>query len=322
MKRRLLAATLTWAMLSGVGYAADVYPNKPIRLIVGFDAGGATDQVARIVSTEMSKTLGQTIIVENRSGAGSTIASSYVARAAPDGYMLLIGLSDLYRADKYMYPTSPFDGTKDFTPLSELASGAMMIVANKDLGISNVQELIARAKSTNKPMFYATAGTGRITHYAGLAFAQAAGIKLDPVAFKGGAPAVVSVVAGDTQLAFATPPSVAAMVRSGQLKALSVTSAERSPLFPTVPGIKESPVKGYDLSFWIGMFGPAGMPDAVSTKLHDAIKLALTRPDVQKKIASQGMTATPSPSTSAFADRFKKDGQETYELVKLSMEKK
>jgi tripartite-type tricarboxylate transporter receptor subunit TctC len=322
MRRPLIMTAFVLATLPGVGHAAEEFPSRPIRFIVGFDPGGANDQIARIVAANMSKELGQSIIVENRSGAGSTIASAYVAKAAPDGYTLLVPLANLYRADKYMYPTAPFDGTKDFTPITELASGALVIVANKDLGISNMRELIARAKSSSKAMFYATGGTGRITHYAGRAFAQAAGIKLDAVAFKGGAPATVSVVSGETQLAFATPPSVAAMVRSGQLKALSVTTAERSPLFPDTPGIAEAGIKNYDLSFWIGLFGPAGIPKAVSGKIYLAAKHALLDPDVQKKISSQGMLAAPSTSPSAFSDRYIKDGQETYELVKLSMEKK
>lgn len=321
MKTATAALALVLAGAAGACHAADPYPSRPIRLIVGFDPGGATDQIARIVSSEMSKSLGEPIIVENRGGAGSTIASAYVARAAPDGYTLLVGLANLYRADKYMYPSAPFDGTSDFTAIDEWVKGPLVIVANRNLGVNTLRQLIDKSRTLHNHLFYATAGIGRITHYAGVAFSQASGVKLDAVAFKGGAPAIMSVVAGETQLAFETPPSVMPMVRAGKLTALSVTSAQRFALLPNIPGTREAGLKGYDLSFWIGLFGPAGLPPQVRAKLYEATKRALADPVLQHKVAEQGMEVANSPSNAEFARTYVKDGEETYQLVRQSMEK-
>lgn len=303
-----MAAVLLCSSLCAVA-ADEGFPNRPIRLIVGFVPGGGEDSIARIVAPEIGKALGQPVVVENKPGAGATIGATYVAQQKPDGYTLGIAQANMYGAVKYAVPNLKLDGSKDLAPIGSLARGTLVVVAHKNLPLSNLKDVAAFAKASGKKVFYAAAGRGGITEYAGLRFQQVTGAPLEAVPFKGGAEALVSVVSGDTQLAFATAPSVATLVKAGQLKALGVTSAQRFAQLPDLPGAAEAGIPGYDVDYWMGVFGPAGLPEEVRQKIFAAIDKALHTESVRAAIAQQGMEAFPAKSVQAFDKLYRDDGK-------------
>ena len=308
----LVPMTLAWAQ----GPAA--YPTKPIRLIVGFPPGGGADAVARIVAERMSRDLGQSIIIDNKPGAGTTIAAEAAARAEPDGYTVFMGSANLFGADKILYKTIRYDGQKDFTPISRWTIAPMVLAVNNDIGVKSVQELIAKAKQNPGKYFYASSGSGWAPHMAGVYFNKLGGTRMEHVPFKGGAPAVTAVIAGDAQMIFATPPSVLPMVETGKLKALAVTSEKRSPLLPNLPTVSEGGVKGYDFTFWFGLFGPANLPPDVVRKLFTASQKALSDPEVVRKLAAQGNEALPSASPDEFRKWALAEGAKSKQLIEQS----
>ncbi|MEO7232316.1 MAG: tripartite tricarboxylate transporter substrate binding protein [Polaromonas sp.] len=317
MFKRIVAPLLL--ALMGGGVLAQPYPSRPITLVVGFPPGGGADTVARIVSEKVGKILGQPVIVDNRPGAGTTLASDQVARAAADGYTLLLGSGNLYGSDQMLYKSAKYDGTKSFTPISRWSSAPMLIAVNKDLAAQSVKGLVALARSQPDKLSYSSSGAGVVTHLAGLSFTQASGgIKMLHVPFKGGAPSIQAVAAGDVDMTFGTPPSVMPLAQSGKLRVLAVTTAERSALFPDLPGMKESGVEGYNFTFWFGLFGPAGLPAGVAKKLFDASVEALNDPDVKARLIKQGNLAAPSASLEEFRTWAAKEGKESRELTQRS----
>ena len=221
------------ALASGI--AAAQYPNKPIRLVVGFAPGGAADTVARAYSDQISRALGQPVVIENRAGAGSSIAAENVAKSPADGYHVLIASPASISVNPALNPKIGYKPS-DLAPVTRISASPLVLVVNPSTGINSVKELVAAAKKDPGKLNYATSGVGSAPHFGAALFSQVAGIKMEHVPFKGGAPAVVSTVAGDTQLTFATPPSVLPMVKAGRLRALAVTKRERSPLMPDIPG--------------------------------------------------------------------------------------
>jgi tripartite-type tricarboxylate transporter receptor subunit TctC len=283
--------------------AAQTFPAKPIRIIVGYPPGGSGDFLTRLVADEMSKDLGVAVIAENRPGAGATIATELVSKAPADGYTLLN--STHHAINKALYRTLGYDPDRDFAAVTRVATGPMVIVVNNDVPIKNLKELLAYAKANPGKLFNANSGNGSSPHLAAVQFESVSGVKFTPVQFKGGGPAAQSILAGDTQVMFATSPTVMGFIRAGRMRALAVTTAKASPAIPGIPGAEEAGLPGYDSSFSFGLYVPAGTPPAIVKRLHEAAAKGLAKPEVREKIALQGMDATPSASPEAFEAELK-----------------
>ncbi|HUN68662.1 MAG TPA: tripartite tricarboxylate transporter substrate binding protein [Burkholderiales bacterium] len=277
---------------------AQTYPAKPIRIVVGYPPGGSGDFTTRLIADELGKELGATIIVENKPGAGGSIASEFVAKAAPDGYTLLN--QGNHAINKNLYKTLSYDD-KDFTPVCRVAVGTTIMVVSSNSPFSSAQELIAYAKANPGKLFSASAGFGSAPHLASVGFESAAGIKFTTIQFKGGGPASQSLLAGDTQVMFATSPTVTGFIKGGRMRGLLVTLPKGSPSIPGIPGGDAAGVPGFESTFWFGLYAPAGTPMEIVRRLHAAAAKGLSKPEVREKIALQGMDASPSASPEAFA---------------------
>ena len=295
---------------------AQAYPTKPIRLVVGFAPGGAADTVARAFQEPLSRALGQPIVVEHRPGAGSSIAAEHVARAAPDGYTVLIASPSSILVNPVITPKAGFQPTKDLLAISKITSSPLILAVNPAVGVSSVKELIAHAKKNPGKLNYASSGNGAAPHLAAVLFERLAGVQMVHVPYKGGAPAVQSVLAGDTQLAFATPPSVLPLVQSGRLRALATTSRTATPLIPGIPGMAEAGLPDYEISFWYGFFVPAGTPPEIVRKLFDATTQALKAPETARILAREGTEISGSATPEEFARFIAEDAKLWARIVK------
>jgi tripartite-type tricarboxylate transporter receptor subunit TctC len=297
------AISLLAALLAAASVCAQTYPNRPIKLLVGYPPGGGGDFLSRLMADEMTKELGVAVVVDNRPGAGGTIASDVASKAPADGYTVLNAVH--YAINKALYKNLAHDGEKDFAPVTLVATGPTIVCVNIDLPVKNLKELIAYAKANPGKLFNASSGYGSAPHLAAVSFEAAAGVKFTSVQFKGGGPAIQSVIAGDTQVMFATPPTVMGFIKAGRLRALAVTMPKASPAVPGIPGAEEAGLPGYESTFWFGLFVPAGTPQAVVGRLHAAATKALAKQEVRDKIGLQGMDATPSASPAAFGAQIK-----------------
>jgi tripartite-type tricarboxylate transporter receptor subunit TctC len=291
------------------------YPVKPIKLVVGFAPGGAADYVARAMSDAFGKAMGQPVVIENRTGAGSSIAADLVAKAAPDGYTILIASPSSMSVNPALNPRLGYTA-KDFAPVTKLTSSPLVIAANPASGITSVQDLIAKAKKAPGKLNYATSGNGSAPHLGAALFTQLTGVQMQHIPFRGGSLAVQSVIAGDTQLTFGTPPSVLPMVEAGRLKGLAVSTRERTSLVPGVPGMAESGLPDYAIEFWYGFFVPAGTPPAVINKIFEASTIAMQQPNVKAALAREGTDVTLSASPEQFAAFLNEDAKFWVKLVK------
>ena len=312
-KLALCAALLASACLD----VAAQYPNKPIRLVVGFAPGGAADTVARALAAPLGTILGQPVVVENRAGAGSSIAAENVAKSAPDGYSLLIASPSSISVNPAINAKLNYKPS-DLVPITKVSSSPLLIVVNPGVGIGSVKELIAAAKKDPGKLNYATSGVGSAPHFGAAHFSQVAGVQMVHVPFKGGSPAITSVVSGDTHLSFATPPSVLGMVKANRLKALAVTSRERSALMPEIPGMAEAGLPDYAMAFWYGLFVPAGTPPDVVKRLFAATVEAAQKPEFKAALAREGTEVELSTSTEAFAAYLVEDAKFWVKLAKDS----
>ncbi|OZI71818.1 Bug family tripartite tricarboxylate transporter substrate binding protein [Bordetella genomosp. 12] len=287
------------SMVSGLASAAP-WPDHPITLVVPFAPGGSADGLGRILAEKMGQKLNQTIIVENRPGAATTIASSYVARAKPDGYTLYIGMMNLHGMDKVLYPGVAYDGIKSFSHINKLVTFPMVVVAANSSPIKSFADLIAKAKAEPGRVTHGSAGVGSSNHLAAVEFMRAANVKLLNVPYKGGNPAAMATIAGDVDISFATPPTVMPLVTAGRIKALGLTSAAPSALFPGIPSSAEAGLPGYDFVVWHGLYGPAGMDPKIVEQLYEVSTAVLKDPEVKEKLGTLGMEAQPSTSVDAF----------------------
>lgn len=286
-------------MVSGFAAAAP-WPDHPITLVIPFAPGGSADGLGRILAEKMGQKLNQTIIVENRPGAATTIASSYVARAKPDGYTLYIGMMNLHGMDKVLYPGVTYDGIKSFTHINKLVSFPMVVVAANGSPINNFTDLIATAKKEPGRVTHGSAGVGSSNHLAAVEFMRAAGVQLMNVPYKGGSPAAMAIMGGDVDISFATPPTAMPLVTSGRLKALGITSAAPSPLFPGIPSASQAGLPGYDFVVWHGLYGPAGMDPKIVDQLYEVSTAVLNDTEVKEKLSTLGMESEPAASVEAF----------------------
>ena len=274
-----------------IGAAAQDYPNRAVRVIVPFPAGGVNDTVGRLVAAQLSERLGKQFVVDNRTGAASVVGSEIAANAPKDGYTLLV-VSIVNAVNPWLYKL-PYDPVAAFTPIAFLATAPVVLVTNPALPVESVKELLALAKAKPGEVPYATAGVGSFMHLGSELFKLMAGIDMLHVPFKGGGPAMVDVVAGHTKVAFATTITTSPFIRSGKLKGLGVGALKRSTLLPELPTIDESGVPGYDVSNWIGIVAPAGTPAGIVDKLHKEITAILASPEGQKQLAARGAEALP-----------------------------
>ena len=284
--RALLLNAAVFLLAFNTVAAAQDYPNRPVRVIVPFPAGGVNDTVGRLVAAQLSERMGKQFIVDNRTGAASVVGSEIAANAPKDGYTLLV-VSIVNAVNPWLYKL-PYDPVTAFAPIAFLATAPTVLVVNPELSVSSVKELVALAKAKPGEVPYATAGVGSFMHLGSELFKLMAGVDMLHVPFKGGGPAMVDVVAGHTKVAFATTITTSPFIRSGKLKALGVGALKRSVVLPELPTIDESGVPGYDVSNWIGIVAPAGTPADIVAKLHKEIETVLAFPELQKQFAARG----------------------------------
>jgi tripartite-type tricarboxylate transporter receptor subunit TctC len=316
-RRRALAVGGAFALgVLGAGRAhAQAWPAaRPIRLVIGFAPGGAADYVARTLSEPLARVLGQAVVVENRAGAGSSLAADFVAKASPDGYTLLIASPSSISVNPALNPKLTY--AKDLLPVTKLTSSPLVIAVHPDLPVRSLQELVALAKKKPGSLNYTTSGNGSAPHLGAAHFSAVTGVEMVHIPYKGGAPAIAAVVAGDAQLTFGTPPSVLPMVQAGRLRAIAVTSPNGTPLVPDVPGTAEAGLPNYSLSFWYGLFVPVGTSPEIVRKLFDAAQVALQRADVKAVLAREGAEVAPSRSPDEFATFLEGDNRFWAKLVK------
>lgn len=307
---------IAWTLLAGLGanaHASD-YPSKPIRLIVGYSASGAGDGVARIVADAMGKELGQTLVVDNKPGAGSTLASSLLSRAPADGYTVGLATGTLYGIDQHLY--SVRYTPRDFTPINRLTVSPLVLAVSPKSGITRLNDLVATAKARPGQLNYSSSGIGGSPHLAALTFEKAIGAPLMHIPFKGGAPALQAVAAGEVDLSFGTAASVLPLGRQGFVKMLGVTTQQPSPVAPGVPTLDSQGLQGFEFSFWFGLFGPAKLPPEVHARLVAASNKALADPQVQAKLLATGNEAAPFATPAAFNAWAAEAGNAQLERVK------
>lgn len=295
--RLLAVASVAAASLGAVApAAAQSFPTKPITIVVPFSAGGTTDILARIVAQPLGTELGQPVVIDNRAGAGGNIGAAIAAKAPADGHTLFMGTVGTHAINASLYKKLPYDPIKDFAPLSRVASVPNLLVAHPSRPYKTISELIAYGKANPGKVNYASAGSGSSIHLSGELFESMAKIGMVHVPYRGSAPAVNDLLAGQVDIMFDNMPSAIQHVRAGKLRAIAVTTAKRSDQLPQVPTIAESGVPGYEATSWFGLFTKAGTPAPVVAKLNAALAKVLTQPDVKKRIAEQGgLTHAESP---------------------------
>ncbi len=296
--------------------ASQEYPSRPLRIIVGFAASGGADVAARLVAHRLGEALGQNVIVENRPGAGGSIAAQQVANATPDGHTLLMiaaGSATIYPATRPL----PYDIQRDFAPISLVAIGAYVVSTHATSGLKSVSELVAAAKAQPGKITYGTSGTAGTGHICGLLFEQLAGVKLLHIPYKGGSGAIVGAAGREVTLSITAITSAQPLLDSGALRPLGVTTLKRSELLPTVPTLDESGLRGFDRATWWGILGPVSMPPKVVARLNDAIVTAFNRPDMKnalKKLGAESRTTT----TQEFAELIRRDLVENSKMVQAA----
>lgn len=264
------------------------FPERPISLIVPYAAGGGNDVVARAVSDPMSRILGQPIVIENHGGAGGSVGTRQVAKAAPDGYTLGLGGTGTLAIDPTLYPNVGYDPRKDFAPVGLIATSPLIVLVNQSVPAKNIQELIALAKAQPGKLNYASAGTGSGIHLGTVLFAEMAGINMTHIPYKGSGPALTDLLGGHVQIFFSSLPPAIGLVKDGKLRALGVTGSKRSPSFPDVPTVAEQGLSGFEAVLHYGIVAPAGTPQPIISKLSAALRAALNDPKVNEHLATEG----------------------------------
>ncbi|OYW62116.1 MAG: ABC transporter substrate-binding protein [Azorhizobium sp. 39-67-5] len=317
MKRFLSCIALSLALMTGAANAQEDFPNRPIRLVVPFAAGGSTDIVARIVAAKMTDILKQPVIVENRAGAGGNAGAAAVAKAPPDGYTVLMGTVATHAINPALYTKMPYDPVKDFAPVSLLVNVPNVVVVHPSLNVKTVGELIALLKANPGKYEYASSGIGTPLHLSGALFESMADVKMVHVPYKGAGPALVDVMGGQVKIMFDNLPSSIGHIRKGTLVGLGVTTKERSPAAPDMPTVSESGLPGYETYSWNAIFAPAGTPMPIVDKLAKACIEAMADPQVKAKLAD--LSAVPVGSNPAqLSDHVKSELAKWGPVVKAS----
>jgi tripartite-type tricarboxylate transporter receptor subunit TctC len=297
--RLLTSLVLTCILLLAAPAAAETWPTHAVRVMVPFAAGGPADTLARVVGDKLSLAWGQPVVVENRGGAGGNIGAELAARAAPDGYTLLVNPSN-HVINASLYDKLPYDPLADFTPLTEMASYMLVLVVHPSVPATTLNEFVAWARAQPKGLAIANASTGSPTHLTAALFAQAAGLDFVHVSYRGAAPANADLLGGQVKAMFNNPINALPQIKAGSLRALAVTGRERLALLPDVPTVAEEGYPGFEASTWYGLFAPAGVPPALAAKISADAIAALKLPDVQEKLSQQGFDVI-AGDASAFA---------------------
>ena len=285
---------------------AQAYPNHSIRLVVPFPAGGTTDILARDVAKRLTDTLGQPVVVDNRPGAAGNIGADLVAKAAPDGYTLLMGTVGTHAINSSLYAKMPYDHVKDFVPVVLVAGVPNVLVVNPSVPVNSVADLIKLAKAKPGSINFASSGSGTSIHLSGELFKTMAGVDITHVPYKGSSPALADLMGGQVQIMFDNLPSSLALIRSGKLRAVAVTSLKRAPALPDVPTVAESGLPGFEASSWFGILAPAGTPAPIVAKLNAEVNKWLQSPEAKEQLGAQGAEiagGTPNNSLRTFAPK-------------------
>jgi tripartite-type tricarboxylate transporter receptor subunit TctC len=305
----LAACALSWL---ANGSACAAYPDHIIKIVVPFAPGGGTDVVARTLAQELAKDLGVTVIIENKPGAGTIIGTQSVATAEPDGYTLLMG-TFANAVNPGLYAKLPYDQHRDLAAVALVARSFSIVVVNPKSSITSIKDLIAAAKAEPEKLSYGTYGTGTSAHLAGELFKHMAGVNLTTVPYKGSAPAITDLIGGQIQVMFTTVASAASLIEGGQLRALAVTSAERSPAFPNLPTVSEAGVPGYDAEAWYGLFAPAKTPPEIIDRINKAAANAVKAEAFKKLSVNEGLMLVASPP--AELDRYFREEEDRWRKV-------
>lgn len=321
MRAVMRVACSVWTLTALLGLGAPVaiaqsaadYPNRSIRMIVPFPAGGTADTLARITGQKLTERWNQQIVVDNRSGAGGNIGADVLVKSPRDGYTIMMGTVAL-AISAGLYSKLPFDVRKDFAPVSLVVTVPMILVTHPSVPAKSIKDLIALAKSTPEKLTYSSAGNGTPSHLAGALFEKMTGAKMVHVPYKGGAPAVIDLIGGQVSLMFDNSLSVPGHIKAGKLRALGVSTKARSHLLPDVPTIIEAGVPGYEFNSWVGIFAPASTPRAVVAKLSEEVSRIVAMNDVQEKLRSQGAEPVGN-KPDEFAQFFKANVEKLSELI-------
>ncbi len=306
---------LLFAVAPALAWAQD-YPNKPVRMVVGFPPGGGTDVVARILAPKMSELLGQPVVIENRPGATGTMAAAMVAKSPPDGYTIMMGHVSVNAIAPSLFANLQYDVIRDFAPVAIAASVPHFVVVHPSVAVTSLKELIAYLKAQGNKLTFPSAGNGSMPHLAGEIFKSLAGVELVHVPYKGSGQSMQDLLGGQHVVAFDTMPASAPHVRSGKLRALAVSSASRLPAFPDIPTAEEAGLPGYRITTWYGVFAPAGTPAAIINRLHaDAVR-AMQSPETRSKLEGIGADGTVSRSPEEFAALVRADTARYAKIVK------
>ena len=295
---------------------AQAYPSKPIRLVIPYPPGGGSDIIARPLTQLMSASMGQQIVVENRGGAGGNIGMDYVAKSPPDGYTLIVGITAQLAVNPSLYPKLPYDLIRDFAPISLMGIAPYLLVTHPTLPVKSVKELVALARAQPATLTFGSAGNGSGAHLAGAMLNSLANVKTVHVPYKGGAPSMVDLVAGQLQLSYLTYTSSNSFIRAGRLRALGVTTAKRSPALPDLPAIAET-VPGYDSAVWYGVLAPAGTPADIIARLNREFITALKNTELRQRLSSEAFEAI-GTSPEQLGDYMKSEIARWAKLVKAT----
>ncbi|WP_332750038.1 Bug family tripartite tricarboxylate transporter substrate binding protein [Hydrogenophaga sp.] len=295
---------------------AQTWPERPVRLVVPFPAGGATDAIARVIAQRVSRDIGQQVIVDNKAGAGGTIGSAEAAKAAADGYTLLLTTSSTHAISPHLMPRLPYDAIKDFTPIAHLADAASVLLVTPSLPVKTVAELIDYAKKHPGQLNYASSGNGTIVHLTTEAFKAQAGVFITHVPYKGTGPAISDVIAGSVQVLIDAIPSGMPHVKSGRLRALAVTGDKRSALAPELPTLAEAGLPGFSSVTWYGLYAPRGMKPELVGRVHDAFEKAAHAPEVVESLAKLGGESAPLGTPAQFAAMVSADSQRWARIIR------
>lgn len=268
--------------------AQESFPERPITMIVPYAAGGTTDILARLMSDEMSKTLGQPVVVEYRPGAGGTLGSELASEAAPDGYTIVMGAPGSHATSPSLYKDLAYDPVEDFETISRVALVPNVVIVHPSVEAETLEELIALMKEKPGQINYGSAGVGATTHLTGELFGQMAGVDIMHIPYKGSGDAMIDLVSGQIQMMFENLPGAMGQIEGGQVRPLAVTSSERSPALPDIPTVAEAGVPGFEVVSWFGLFAPAGTPEPIISKLNEAVQTALENPEVRERLLELG----------------------------------